>query len=274
MPVSYYSKEGISKSAGWFHLEFTSVPSKKQMKKLRSQIGSADALAPPDHWDKVQDQGTGELRPVDGEEFETVSKFFKQALRPVNGEEFEALVVQKVERVQNLSLWQSFALKRLSVLQRKISANSIGKTLSGSSLAKSNKRNSRNMDFSSVECAWLFHGTTEDIVPKIIQQGFNRSFSGERNAAWYGKGVYFARDASYSADQAYSEPDSHGVQRMFLCRVVVGAFCQGKKDAVSPDSSDGLSLYDTTVDNPKDPSIYVTYHDAQAYPEYVLYFKR
>ena len=43
-----------------------------------------------------------------------------------------------------------------------------------------------------------FHGTDEDTAKKIMQQGFNRNFSG-LNATYYGKGVYFARDASYSA---------------------------------------------------------------------------
>ena len=48
------------------------------------------------------------------------------------------------------------------------------------------------------ERVWLFHGTDEDTVKKIVQQGFNRSFAG-KNATAYGKGVYFARDASCKA---------------------------------------------------------------------------
>merc|ERR1712193_253504 len=105
-----------------------------------------------------------------------------------------------------MSLWQSFAVKRQTVMQRE-------KDKSASS---------------QLERVWLFHGTTEDIVPKITQQGFNRSFCG-RNATMYGQGVYFARDASYSSSKTYSVPDGSGIQRMFLCRVVVGLPCQGKK---------------------------------------------
>ena len=45
------------------------------------------------------------------------------------------------------------------------------------------------------ERVWLFHGTDLDTIPKILQQGFNRSFAG-KNATVYGVGVYFARDAS------------------------------------------------------------------------------
>ena len=67
----------------------------------------------------------------------------------------------------------------------------------------------------------------------IYPQGFNRSFCG-KNATMYGKGVYFARESEYSARTAYSVPDKHGVQYMFLCRVVVGEYCQGVQDALTP----------------------------------------
>ena len=49
----------------------------------------------------------------------------------------------------------------------------------------------------------LFRGTEKATIPKI-----NMSFCG-KNATAYGKGVYFAVDASYSID-IYSCPDSQG----------------------------------------------------------------
>ena len=59
-------------------------------------------------------------------------------------------------------------------------------------------------------------------------------------------------------------------------RVVVGAWSKGVKDALTPDVRDARRnlLYDTTVDNMADPSIFVTYHDAQAYPEYRIRFNQ
>jgi len=61
---------------------------------------------------------------------------------------------------------------------------------------------------------------------------------------------------------------------MLACRVCVGEYCRGKHDALTPDVRDpkSHSLYDSTVgllnkDTMDNPSIYVTYHDAQAYPE-------
>jgi hypothetical protein len=123
------------------------------------------------------------------------------------------------------------------------------------------------------ERRWLWHGTNAEVMNKIMQQGFNRSFCG-KNATAYGKGVYFARDAAYSAYPTYSVPDKEQNKYMMACRVVVGEYCLGKMDALTPDIRDATtqSLYDTTVGCLRDdtmvkPSIYVTYHDAQAYPE-------
>ena len=48
-------------------------------------------------------------------------------------------------------------------------------------------------------------GTNVEVVQKLMQQGFNRSFCG-KNATVYGKGVYFARDAEYSAHAIYAVP--------------------------------------------------------------------
>ena len=89
----------------------------------------------------------------------------------------------------------------------------------------------------------------------------------------YGKGVYFAKESAYSASATYSPADSRGVQQMFLCRVLVGYSCKGKKDQTVPDMRDASKsvLYDTTTNT--DQTIVVTYHDAQQYPEYLLQFK-
>ena len=61
---------------------------------------------------------------------------------------------------------------------------------------------------------------------------------------------------------------------MMLCRVVVGQYCLGKRDALTPDVRKGHVLYDSTVNDMHNPGIYVAYHDAQAYPEYLVKFKQ
>ena len=127
------------------------------------------------------------------------------------------------------------------------------------------------------ERTWLFHGTGEDTALKIMSQGFNRNFGFlevNKNAlTMYGKGVYFAANASYSSSHRYSKPNGAGEQQMFACRVLVGEYCLGRKDQPTPDVRQGTELFDSTVDDVNKPEIFVTYHDAQAYPEYLITFK-
>merc|ERR1719181_2574777 len=124
--------------------------------------------------------------------------------------------VVSVERIQNLGLWQSYAAKRQTLLLR-------GKA-EGVHASK----------LKEYERPMLFHGTSDWASAKIIDQGFNRSFCG-KNATAYGKGVYFACDSAYSASTTYSRPNQAREQHMFLCRVVVGEFCQGRSNALAPD---------------------------------------
>ncbi|RXN29682.1 poly [ADP-ribose] polymerase 14-like protein [Labeo rohita] len=93
--------------------------------------------------------------------------------------------------------------------------------------------------------------------------------------AIYGKGTYFAVDPSYSAKN-YSKPDAKGHKRMYLARVLVGDFTQGKKGLVTPPKrkSKGVHLYDSVTDKIKNPSMFVIFNDVQAYPEYLITFRK
>ena len=162
--------------------------------------------------------------------------------------------IVSIERVQNVKLWHAYAVNLQDIVSRE-------------------KEQDESKPQSRFERLCLFHGCKADVVPRIVQQGFNRSFCFQpRNATVWGKGVYFARDASYSASPQYSTPDAHGHQHIFACRVVVGEYCLGKRDALTPDVRSGHTLYDSTVNNLGSPSIFVTYHDAQAYPEFLIKF--
>ena len=45
-------------------------------------------------------------------------------------------------------------------------------------------------------------------------------------------------------------------------------------DALVPAVRSGHQLYDSTVNDMGNPGIFVTYHDAQAYPEYLIKFSQ
>ncbi|KAH8044683.1 platelet-activating factor acetyltransferase [Aureococcus anophagefferens] len=244
-----------SLDSGWFAMAHTDPPSSEQLAELQDALGGggADALAPPRYWDQVKDPLVAEYFKLDpkSDEYRRAAGAFllEDDLR-------KKCTIQSIERVQNISLWQSYCVRKSATVSREGSEN----------LAEATRK--------YVRC-WLFHGAPGDVVAKILQQGFNRSFCG-KNATFFGKGVYFARDASYSAYPLYCRPDDNGVQSIFLCRVVIGQYCQGRKDALTPDIRDDSRnlLFDSTVNHVANPEIFVTYHDAQAYPEYLIKFKQ
>ena len=88
----------------------------------------------------------------------------------------------------------------------------------------------------------------------------------------YGRGVYFARDASYSAE--YTDR-GFGSLYMYLARVLVGQYCKGNSAMIVPppkDPSKPEILYDSVVDHISNPSIFVVFYDSQCYPEYLITF--
>jgi len=116
----------------------------------------------------------------------------------------------------------------------------------------------------------LWHGTAKENVHKIAVQGFLRQF-GERQA--YGDGVYFAVDSSYSISKRYSVPDTHGVKRMFLARVLTGEYHGGYQGLKLPHTKPGTNApYESVVDNARNPSMFVLFGDDQAYPEFLVTF--
>ncbi|XP_040056587.2 poly(ADP-ribose) polymerase family member 14-related sequence 1 [Gasterosteus aculeatus] len=155
--------------------------------------------------------------------------------------------VIKIERIQNPVLWKSLQIKKRDMELRNNHGN--------------NERR-------------LFHGTCHDTVGHINEYGFNRSYAG-KNATCYGNGTYFAVAANYSASNTYSPPNQNGEKCMYLCRVLTGDFTVGKQGMIVPPAKSATSTqkYDSVVDRMANPSMFVIFHDSQAYPEYLISFK-
>ena len=89
-----------------------------------------------------------------------------------------------------------------------------------------------------------------------------------------GQGCYFARDASYSNGYASADPQQQ--KHMYLVRVLTGQYTVGSHTMmVAPpkDPNDPTVPFDSVVDNMANPSIYVVFFDADAYPEYLITYK-
>ena len=89
----------------------------------------------------------------------------------------------------------------------------------------------------------------------------------------YGRGNYFALDSSYSVHSTYTPKDNKGIKRMFVARAMIGESCIGTSDMKVPLDRGPNILFDSTTDSLTRPQLYVTYHDAQAYPDYLVEFK-
>lgn len=96
------------------------------------------------------------------------------------------------------------------------------------------------------------------------------------SATVYGHGTYFAVNASYSAQPTYSEPAADGSQLMFVARVLTGIYTVGQSHMKVPPPRSDLQphdLCDSVVDDVDKPTMYVVFHDNQAYPDYLITFK-
>lgn len=81
--------------------------------------------------------------------------------------------------------------------------------------------------------------------------------------AIYGIGVYFSSKADYC--HGYTVPNQNGERCMFLARVLLGKRISANRSMKTPPVG-----VDSAVDA---NDIVVLYHDAQAYPEYLITYR-
>ncbi|XP_076101996.1 protein mono-ADP-ribosyltransferase PARP14-like isoform X2 [Mytilus galloprovincialis] len=219
----------------------------------REKLKGGDIFSLPSEWDDNNDQNLKVITLLNSsQEFMDVVKLFKTSV--FNGQyktQFNASTfkVTKIERIQNISLYQMYAAKRKLIKDQNQNSNVVAEQQ-------------------------LWHGTGSDAVPSIIMYGYNRSYCG-KNGTWFGYGVYFANDASYSARNWVSPGGvTTSVSQIFLSKVLTGKYCKGDPNMrVLPQRGDGTMLnFDSGVNDVNNPLEYVIFNDTQAYPEYCISF--
>ncbi|XP_026129257.1 poly [ADP-ribose] polymerase 14-like isoform X2 [Carassius auratus] len=206
----------------------------------RIDLEAAAQRSLPSHWEHMKGQSVVLVKLTAGStEYAEVEKEFTSTGLSSNS-------IITIERVQNFALWRNYMIKKEELEDKNKHTN--------------NERR-------------LFHGTGPDKTDQINHHGFNRSFAG-MHGAMYGNGTYFAVDPSYSA-RGYSKPDVNGHKRMYLARVLVGDFTQGKQGLPVPPmkSSSSADLYNSVTDKINNPTMFVIFNDVQAYPEYLITFQ-
>ncbi|XP_056272882.1 protein mono-ADP-ribosyltransferase PARP12-like isoform X1 [Pseudoliparis swirei] len=197
---------------------------------------SSTAESFPSHWDTTALPDFGYKLvplPTSAIEYKRIEKLFKLTMPKSR--------LNSIQRVQNPSLWKVFQWQKEQMKER-------------------NGATSGNEDY-------LFHGTDESLIEAICEQNFDWRMCGVHGTL-YGKGSYFARDASYSDRYAASKSLN---KIMFVALVLVGEFTEGiSSDVRPPPKGNGKTLYDSCVDSESNPSIYVVFEKLQIYPEYLI----
>ncbi|KAF4114984.1 protein mono-ADP-ribosyltransferase PARP12-like [Onychostoma macrolepis] len=190
----------------------------------------------PGFWDQtaIPDFGFQRVRLwPSNRDYVRVHERFSQTLRGFN--------VRRIERVQNRELWEDFIIKKE---QMKITN-------------KQDKYGDR----------LLFHATESSLVEAACLRNFDFEAS---DTAAYGQGIYFSKDPRYWIERA----DGCAVWLMFVCRVMVGYYTRGAAHFRQPPARNAEgSLYDSCVDNPRDPSVFVVFDRCQIYPEFLITYE-
>uniref|UniRef100_A0A3P9PUA7 Poly [ADP-ribose] polymerase n=2 Tax=Poecilia reticulata TaxID=8081 RepID=A0A3P9PUA7_POERE len=214
-----------------------STSGRKQIELMRNDLRTPDNPL-PQHWDDMKGSILKRVPLTAG------SQEYNDVLADVTKNGLSLNIIQ-IERIQNTTLWQSYQLlkKQMEV--------------------KNNHTNNEKL---------LYHGTGAKSIDLINSKGFNRSYAG-MHGAMYGNGSYFAVDPAYSAG-GYAKPDNKGHKRMYQARVLVGDYTQGRSGIIAPPDKSGNAAdqFDSVTDRPNNPSMFIVFHDIQAYPEYLITF--
>ncbi|XP_007232471.3 protein mono-ADP-ribosyltransferase PARP14-like isoform X2 [Astyanax mexicanus] len=214
----------------------------------RTLLGDAETaiIHPPPTWTKMGGKDLEIVALSKSDEYKKIEQDFINCSKHAD---VAPVQVVEIHRIQNKGLWQ-----RYCVLKQEVDK-------------KYPKQTNERV---------LYHGTTLEICQKINKNGFNRSFCG-RNAVVHGEGTYFAKDAWYSCQDQYSNPDPNGLKYIYRARVVTGSPCKSRKGMKEPDPLDPnnhqAGLHNCAVDNLQNPFIFVVFCDAGAYPDYLITFK-
>uniref|UniRef100_A0A672TX13 PAR12 polymerase n=1 Tax=Strigops habroptila TaxID=2489341 RepID=A0A672TX13_STRHB len=217
--------------------KFVSSEDVQKIKKGSQRDSSIPNQSCPVHWDQsaLPDFGYKAVEITDTTaEYNQIKQLFHQTMKKYS--------ILKINRIQNPSLWKVFQWQK-EQMKRENGGKEVNEKL-------------------------LFHGTKTSFVESICIHNFDWRICGS-NGTVYGKGSYFARDASYS--HSYCQPMVKN-NVMFVARVLVGDYVNGNTAYVRPPpkSVDGLQFYDSCVDNETNPSIFVVFEKYQIYPEYTI----
>ena len=216
-----------------------------------SSVKASGEIPFPQEWEVTRGQST-----VTQMEVKPSSAEFSQVQSKVQATLSNAVIV-KIERIQNPWLWTKYHQHRELI-------------------KKKNGGVAREEE--------LFHGTRQTDPSMIYQgeEGFDMRFSAE---GLWGRGNYFAVNASYSDKYSFHLKDVNGsypgqrAHQMFLARVTVGdthGCPQDRSLRMPPERPSksggliGIERYDSVTGHTNGSKVYIIYDNQKAYPFYLV----
>ena len=200
----------------------------------------------PNGWKPHRKGADFDTVPVEegSKEWEHVLECMKQTLPQVT--------IVALERVQNLPLWQKYALEKKQMQRRNV--------------GEVNEKS-------------LFHGSSHINPYKIASSVRGVDFRYSKGGIW-GKGAYFAVNASYS-DKTYAHKTQISENKqLLLVQVLTGKSYSYKteenRSLTRPPDLPGAKageLYDTVNGETNGSLVYVVYDHDKSYPAYIITYK-
>ena len=179
-------------------------------------------------------------------EYEEILRLFKKTMP--NSE------VYKIQRVQNKVLWRRYYQQKQAMKQ-------------DTTHPSPNERQ-------------LFHGTRDTDPKQICQgnEGFDMRFA---NKGMWGKGNYFAENASYSHSFCHQTRDRF--RQILVAKVLLGACKKMKKNSemTKPPERDTTGRkagqvqrrFDSVQGETNGTVVYITYDNIHSYPDYIITYR-
>jgi len=195
-------------------------------------------------------------------------------------QKFETLQIVGLERIENVKLWRNYVHRREMIAHESQRHLSISPAIATADPFLSNGYNLRQ----ELNEVFLFHGTKVDVVPVIINQGFEERVASLNGL--FGAGCYFAENSSKSDE--YVALDNLKQGYIFLSRVCLGTPYIAKKSMNSirrpPLLPNNQQVADSVLGDCQRTGAkgaflqryreFIVYDRTQCYPEFLITYTR
>ncbi|CAC5406004.1 PARP10_14_15 [Mytilus coruscus] len=240
--------------------------------------GDGGSFEPPSEWAV---QGSDNVKVVTlmntSQEFKTIEKMFLDSVfggrkEWVSQFKKQSSKITKIERIQNLSLYQMYTSKKGLIEKQNPSGTANEQELWYSAFDASVV--SINLyGFNRSYCGDLYQKT------KLKKQSDKKSDDQKDNPyeEKWGEGVYFSSEAGFAILKGIDSGENSTTtdRTIYMCKVLTGVHKQGIAGMrYLPMRQDGTMMnYDSATDDCKPPVQFVIFNDTQAYPQYCIRFR-